>query len=48
MHIIFVLPNTATQIIGYADIERSIFLACHDIDVVGFQYGLLIPRVIPV
>ena len=36
-HIIFVLPNTATQIIGYADIERTIFFACHDIDVEGFH-----------
>ena len=48
MHIIFVLPDTATQIIGYADIERSIFLACQDIGVVGFQFSLLTPFVIPV
>ena len=37
MRIVFVLPDTKTQIIGYTDIERSIFLVCRVMNVVGFH-----------
>ena len=37
MHVILVLPNTVLQIVRYANVEGSILLACHDVDVVGLQ-----------
>ena len=48
MYHILMLPDTKKQIIGHADIKRTVFLACHDVDIVGFHRGLLTPRVIPV
>ena len=37
MHVILMLPDTVVQIVGYANVEGSTLLACHDVDVVGLQ-----------
>jgi hypothetical protein len=47
MYIIFVLPNTTKQIVGYANVKGSVLFACHDVNVVGFHCFLQPVHVIP-